>query len=90
MERPGLKMGDQHFTARERDIISCVINGKSNKEIGLLLSISYKTVETHNRSIMSKIGCSSRIHVSNFVYSCGKYEELRQHYRANILHECPL
>jgi DNA-binding NarL/FixJ family response regulator len=44
------------LTARERQILQLLAEGKGTKEIGNLLQISAKTVETHRTHIMSKLG----------------------------------
>jgi DNA-binding NarL/FixJ family response regulator len=46
-------------TAREREILRLVVMGKSNKEIGALLGITVRTVETHRANIMLKFGVHS-------------------------------
>lgn len=47
------------LTAREREIVQLLAEGKSNKEIADLLEISVKTVETHRSHIMSKLNLHS-------------------------------
>lgn len=53
--------GDTDFSLgdREKDIIRCVAQGKSNKEIADELCISVHTVATHRRNISSKLGIHS-------------------------------
>jgi len=46
-------------TKRERDVVILVAEGRSNKEIGAALNISAKTVETHRRNVMHKLGLKS-------------------------------
>lgn len=43
------------LTQRERQIVQLIAEGKINKEIGQLLDISVKTVETHRASVMHKL-----------------------------------
>ena len=43
------------LTAREREIIQLLAEGKSNKEVATLLGISIKTGETHRAAIMRKL-----------------------------------
>ena len=40
------RLGSEALTARERQILKLVAGGKSNREIGELLGISVRTVET--------------------------------------------
>jgi DNA-binding NarL/FixJ family response regulator len=47
------------LTDREKEILKHVCEGLSNKEIGEILFISDRTVETHKRNIMDKFGVSS-------------------------------
>ncbi len=44
------------LTPREREIVQLLAEGRSNKEVGTLLGISVKTVETHRASVMRKLG----------------------------------
>lgn len=44
------------LTYRERQILQYVVSGSTNKEIGVDLGLSYRTVEVHRRHIMEKIG----------------------------------
>jgi DNA-binding NarL/FixJ family response regulator len=48
-----------HVTAREREIIQLLAEGKSNKEIGSALDISARTVEAHRASVKRKLGLDS-------------------------------
>ena len=43
------------LTARERQVVQLIAEGKTNKAIAKLLSISLKTVETHRATIMRKL-----------------------------------
>jgi len=43
------------LTAREREIVQLLAEGKSNKEVADVLGISVKTVETHRTNIMRKL-----------------------------------
>lgn len=47
------------LTAREREILEQVVAGRSNKEVGRTLGISYKTVEAHRGRLMRKMGAAS-------------------------------
>jgi DNA-binding NarL/FixJ family response regulator len=43
------------LTPREREIVQLIAEGKINKEIGTILDISVKTVETHRAAAMHKL-----------------------------------
>ena len=47
------------LTERERQTLTMVVSGKSNKEIARVLSISPKTVEKHRGSLMQKLDVHS-------------------------------
>jgi DNA-binding NarL/FixJ family response regulator len=48
-----------HLTHREREIMSLIARGQTSKEISESLFISPKTVETHRKNIMIKLGLHS-------------------------------
>jgi DNA-binding NarL/FixJ family response regulator len=48
------------LTAREREVLAEVANGRSNREIARTLSLSEKTVKTHVSAILSKLGVQDR------------------------------
>jgi DNA-binding NarL/FixJ family response regulator len=43
------------LSLREREVLQLIAEGKSNKQIGVLLAISAKTVDGHRRSLMGKL-----------------------------------
>jgi DNA-binding NarL/FixJ family response regulator len=43
------------LTAREREVLQLLAEGRSNKEVASLLDISVKTAETHRTNIMRKL-----------------------------------
>lgn len=47
------------LTPREREIVQLLAEGKSTKEVALLLSLSVKTAETHRSNIMRKLNLHS-------------------------------
>jgi ATP/maltotriose-dependent transcriptional regulator MalT len=49
-------------------------NGKSYKEICLLIEASPRTVEAHIRSVMSKIKCNSKKEITDFINASGERE----------------
>jgi DNA-binding CsgD family transcriptional regulator len=48
------------LTNREKEILECVLNGKSNSEIASSLFISENTVKFHVRNILKKTNCKGR------------------------------
>ncbi len=47
------------LTAREREVLQVLVEGRSVKQIASLLHVSGKTVETHRRKIMEKLDLHS-------------------------------
>ena len=48
------------LTKRELEVLQCIANGRSNKEIGSILYISEATVKGHVRSILGKLEAIGR------------------------------
>jgi DNA-binding NarL/FixJ family response regulator len=46
---------ERPLTVREREVLQLVAEGKSSKEIGVILHIAVPTVETHRRQIVEKL-----------------------------------
>lgn len=59
------------LTAREREIADLVAQSLSNREIAQRLVLSERTVETHVRSILAKLGFSSRTEIVAWVVRAG-------------------
>ncbi len=53
---PAETEGSGRLTAREREIVQLLAEGKSNKEVASNLGISVKTAETHRAAVMRKLG----------------------------------
>jgi len=47
------------LTARQREVLQLLTEGKSNKEIGAMLGMTTKTAETHRTQIMAKLNLHS-------------------------------
>jgi DNA-binding NarL/FixJ family response regulator len=54
VENPDASMA-QRLTAREREIVQLLAEGKTSKEVAAVLNISAKTAETHRAHIMRKM-----------------------------------
>jgi len=58
--RSGAVAGLDALTAREREVLAQVAEGRSNREIARLLHMSEKTVKTHVSSVLAKLGVADR------------------------------
>ncbi len=56
-----------NITRREREILTCIINGLKTPEIAEKLFISYHTVENHKRNLRVKTGTKTAAELVNFV-----------------------
>jgi DNA-binding CsgD family transcriptional regulator len=55
-----MKTQSKNLSKREKEVSGLLLQGKSNKQIALLLGISESTVEFHLRNVYSKLQVSSR------------------------------
>lgn len=55
----GLPLTYEVLTAREREMLQMIANGKNSKELAASFNISIKTVEVHRHSIMKKLNLYS-------------------------------
>ena len=56
---PEVFPGHEHLTSRERDVLSQIAAGSSNKQAGRELGISPRTIEVHRARIMEKLGAKN-------------------------------
>ncbi|KUJ82088.1 response regulator transcription factor [Ruegeria profundi] len=59
------------LTGREQTILLELAQGKSNKEVALVLDISVRTVETHRKNIKRKLGISSTAGLTRYAMEHG-------------------
>jgi len=49
----------ERLTRRERDVLTCLVEGLNRPEVAMRLQLSTNTVRTHVQSILSKLGVNS-------------------------------
>jgi DNA-binding CsgD family transcriptional regulator/tetratricopeptide (TPR) repeat protein len=59
-ELTGLGAGAASLTARERETVALVVTGLANREVAERLVVSERTVETHVRHALAKLGLHNR------------------------------
>jgi len=57
-ERPAIP-SIERLTLREVEVVDGLVRGLTNKQIGLELGISHRTVEIHRSRLMRKLGAST-------------------------------
>ena len=60
------------LTAREREVLSGIADGKSNREIARLLRVSEKTVKAHVSAVLAKLGVQDRTQAAVYAVRHGK------------------
>lgn len=62
IQRPYSTPGEpfQPLSSREMEVLACVTQGQSNKEIASILGISHQTVKNHVTAILRKLGVEDR------------------------------
>jgi len=63
--------GNAVLGKRQADVARLVAEGLSNKQIGARLFISERTVDSHVRSILNRLGFNSRAQIAGWVASAG-------------------
>jgi DNA-binding NarL/FixJ family response regulator len=59
------------LTAREREVLTEVARGRSNREIANALHLSEKTVKTHVSSVLAKLGLADRTQAALYAVRAG-------------------
>lgn len=59
------------LTRRQREILQLIAEGKNTKEIGSILNISAKTVETHRMHLMNRLGIHDVAGLVHYAIRCG-------------------
>ncbi len=60
------------LTAREREVLAGIADGKSNREIARLLRVSEKTVKAHVSAVLAKLGVQDRTQAAVYAVRHGK------------------
>lgn len=66
---------EETLTAREREVLTCIAEGMTNREIAEALVISIKTVERHRENIMAKLDMHNRVELVKYAIKKGLIAE---------------
>jgi DNA-binding NarL/FixJ family response regulator len=66
--------GDTALTAREREVLTELARGRTNREIARTLSLAEKTVKTHVSAILGKLGVQDRTQAALHAVRAGLVE----------------
>jgi two-component system, NarL family, response regulator NreC len=61
----------EELTAREREVLICIAEGNTNREIAEKLVISPKTVDRHRENIMRKLNMHNRVELVRYAIEKG-------------------
>lgn len=64
--------GGELLTAREQEVLARLVTGATNKEAGIQLGISHRTIEIHRARIMEKLGARSAADMVRIALSHGR------------------
>lgn len=56
--------GSPHLTSRQKEVLHMLVEGRSNKEIAVVMGIEVRTVKAHIASLLRKMGVRNRIALS--------------------------
>jgi len=59
------------LTARELEVLECIVRGFSNSEISMRLFVAETTVKTHVARVLTKLGVRDRVHAVIVAYESG-------------------
>jgi RNA polymerase sigma factor (sigma-70 family) len=71
LERDRQRARLDQLTPREREVMTEIARGRTNRETGELLGISTRTVETHRLRVMNKLKLGSVAELTRFVIEFG-------------------
>jgi DNA-binding NarL/FixJ family response regulator len=71
LDRLAERMPSIELTPREKEVLACITQGRSNREIAEELSIAEKTVRIHVSSVLDKMGARDRTQATIYALQRG-------------------
>ncbi|MFL6623978.1 MAG: LuxR C-terminal-related transcriptional regulator [Sulfurifustis sp.] len=76
LNAPAAALETLNLTAREAEVLAWVAQGKTNREVGIILGASARTVQKHLEHIFQKIGVESRTAAVLRAWQAARYHGL--------------
>lgn len=64
------------LSKRERDVLTLIVRGHTQREMATQLFVSVKTIETHRARLAEKLGCKTRTELVTYAIAAGLLREL--------------
>jgi DNA-binding NarL/FixJ family response regulator len=74
LERDGEQNGFDPLTPREQEVLKLIAEAHTNREIGEILHLSEKTVESHRGNLLRKLGMRDRVELVRYAIRRGLIE----------------
>jgi DNA-binding NarL/FixJ family response regulator len=74
-ETKGNPFSSVRITSREREVVSLIAEGLSNKEIAKRLHLATDTVKSHVHNILEKLALHTRLEIARFAHTDDSYKE---------------
>jgi DNA-binding CsgD family transcriptional regulator len=75
------------ITPKQRDILKLLAEGKTSKEIAVVLGMTVKTVDTHRSNIMRRLDCQSLSEIGSVRLTEPDHQSLSEAKLHVLLHE---
>ncbi len=73
-KRKGNPFASVRMTSREREVITLIAEGLSNKEIAQRLHLATDTVKSHVHNILEKLALHTRLEIASFAHTDDSYK----------------
>jgi len=71
LDRLAERIPESDLTPRESEVLACIAQGRSNREIGEELHIAEKTVRIHVSAVLDKLGARDRTQATIYAFQRG-------------------
>jgi DNA-binding CsgD family transcriptional regulator len=75
--RPATRENPFGLTIREMEVVILIAQGKSNREIAIVMTVGEKTIETYVTRILTKLNFKSRVQIATWAIENGLFSSTR-------------